>query len=259
MTWEYVEDVAGDVELAQLGEPTAEFAVRGLALYRRLILAPVLIGAGLALEVALIAVLHVHQHELLLLGALLIFSGAMLLVRAWRNRGLRVLVFPEGLVRCHPQKVQAFFWEEIDQVCLKKSLGSHGTAGLWRGFLTLTVQTTDDRRMTFDDSLPSLMELTELIQRETLRFLLPRALATYEEGKALAFGKLLLSQRGLSQEKLALPWSDVQKVKMGKIELLIYKKGKWTHSIRFTGWDIPNFHVLVALLEQRVRVEKAST
>ena len=258
MTGEYAEDVAGEDELAPLGEPTAEFAVRGLALFRRLVLAPILIGAGVALEAALIAVLHVHQHELLLLGVILILSGVMLLVRAWRNRGLRVLVYPEGLVRCHPQKVQALFWEEIDQVCLKRSLGYHGAARIWRGFLTLTVQTADGRRMVFDDSLPNLRQLAQIIQRETLPYLLPRATAAYEEGKALSFGKLILTQRGLSLDRIALPWSDVQKVKMGRTELLIFKKGKWTHSIRFAGGDIPNFHVLVALLEQRVRVEKSS-
>jgi hypothetical protein len=183
----------------------------------------------------------------------------ILLVRAWQNRGLRVLVFPEGLVRCHPQKMQALFWEEIDQVCLKRSLGSHGAARLWRGFLTLTVQTADGRRMAFDDSLPNLLQLAQIIQRETLPHLLPRARAVYEEGKALAFGKLVISQRGLSQDKIALPWAEVQKVKWNGMELWIYKKGKWTHSIHFTGWDIANFHALLALLEQRVRVEKSST
>ena len=54
MTWEQVEDAAIVDKLGQLGEPTAEFAVRGAGFLRKLVLAPALIGAGLTLEVFLI-------------------------------------------------------------------------------------------------------------------------------------------------------------------------------------------------------------
>src|SRR5205823_1028507 len=42
MTGEYAEDVAIEDKLAQLGEPTAEFAVRGLRMLRNLV-----VGTGL--------------------------------------------------------------------------------------------------------------------------------------------------------------------------------------------------------------------
>src|SRR5262245_49265579 len=98
MTWEYAEDIAIEDKLAQLGEPTAEFAVRGLRLLRNLVLGTVLMTLGLAIEVLVIGLFRHHNFETILLGLALILSGVMLAVRAIRNWGLRVLVFPEGLV-----------------------------------------------------------------------------------------------------------------------------------------------------------------
>jgi len=258
MTWEQLEDAANEDKLAQLGEPKAEFAVRGAGFVRKLVLAPLLIGAGLTLEVLLIGVLHIHHYDLLLLGVVLVLSGVTLVVRAFRNRGLRVLVFPEGLVRLHRGEAQAFCWEEIDQVWQKKNEGAHWATRAWRGVLTLKVQTADGRRLSFDDSLPRLAELAQILCRETLPFLRPQAEAACEAGNTLHFGKLRMSRQGLSQGKETLPWSDLQKIKVNGVQLLIYKKGKWTHSLNCSLADVPNAHVLLALLEQRVRVEKPS-
>jgi hypothetical protein len=256
MTWEQVEDIAIENKLAQLGEPTAEFAVSGVGFVRNLVLAPLLIGAGLTLEVVLIGLLRVHHYELLLLGVVLVLSGVTLVVRAFRNRGLRVLVFPEGLMRLLKGEVQALCWEEVDQVWQKKSTGAHWAMRAWRGALTLTVQAADGRRMTFDDSLPRLAELCQMVCRETLPLLWPQARAAYDAGNTLEFGKLRINRQGLSQGKETVPWSEVQKVKINAAQLLIYKKGKWTHSLAVTVSEIPNSHVLLALLGQLVRVEK---
>ncbi len=258
MTWEQVEDAAIVDKLGQLGEPIAVFAVRGAGFLRKLVLAPALIGAGLTLELLLIGVLHIHNHELLFVGVVLILSGITLVVRALRNRGLRVVVFPEGLVRLHRGEAQGLCWEEIDQVWQRKNEGSNWAMRAWRGILTLKVQTADGRRLTFDDSLPRLADLAQIICGETLPFLWPQAQAAWESGTPLDFGKLRISQQGLSQGKETLPWSALQKIKINGAQLLVYKKGKWTHSLNFSLSDIPNSHVLLALLEQRVRVEKSS-
>lgn len=257
MTAEPYEDVALESKIAQLGEPTAEFAVRGLGFLRHLVLAPLLIVAGLALEIILIGVLHVHQHELLLLGVVLVLSGVMLVVRAFRNRGLRVLVFPEGLVRFHRGQAQAFCWEEINLVWQKKSSDAHWVGRAWQGALTLTVQTVDGRRMSFDDSLPRLAELDQIIRRETLPYIWPQTRAPFDAGQTLTFGKLALNRQGLSYGKETFRWSDLQKVKIDGAQLFIYKKGKWMHSRNITVSEIPNFHVLLSLIEQMVRVEKS--
>lgn len=254
MTGEQFEDVAIDDKIAQLGEPAAEFAVRGLAFLRSLILGPVLVAGGVFLEILLIGVFHLHQYEILLPGIFLIGTGVMLLVRAFRNRGLRVLLFPEGLVRVQRGNALAFWWEEIEQVWQKKSGGSHWIGHSW---WNLMVQAADGRRMTFDDSLPRLPQLVQIVRRESLVFLWPRYLADFETGKILDFGKLRISQRGLSYGKETLPWANLQKAKVQGAQLLIYKKGKWTHSLSFTVSDIPNFHVLLALMAQRAPVERS--
>ncbi len=258
MIGESLEAAALEDKLSQLGKPTAEFAVRGAGFVRNLVLAPMLIGTGLTLEILLIGVLHIHHYDLLFLGVLLIVSGITLVVRAVRNRGLRVVVYPEGLVQLHRGEARALCWEEISQVWQKKNDGFHLATRAWRGLQTLRLQTADGRRLTFDDSLPRLAELSEIVCEATLPFLWLTAQATLESGRALHFGNLRVSQQGLGRGKETWPWSDVQKIKINTGQLSAYKKGKWTPGLVFALSEMPNSHVLVALLEERVLVEKSS-
>ncbi len=127
-------------KLAALGEPRAEFMVGSRVLLRNLILAPMLVLAGLAIEFIVFRFIG-HSFELIMLGIGLVITGVMLVVRAYRNRGLRVLVFAEGLVRVRGEEGQAMFWEEVDTLWRKKTEGHWEV--LWKGSLSYLVQRAD--------------------------------------------------------------------------------------------------------------------
>src|SRR6266571_4652296 len=97
---ELPEDIAE--KLAALGEPLAQFALSGRRLALIAIVAPFALVIGALLMMLPFAPLFgwgrqpIHVH-LILLGVLLVVAPAAVLVRAWQNRGLRILVYPEGL------------------------------------------------------------------------------------------------------------------------------------------------------------------
>jgi hypothetical protein len=124
--------------------------------------------------------------------------------------------------------------------------------------LTLKIQTADGRRLTFDDSLPRLGVLAQIVCRETLPFLWPQAEAACEAGQTVRFGSIQLDRQGFRHGKQSLRWSQMQKVKVNGAQLLVYTKGKWIHALNVPLSDTPNAHVLLALLGQRVRVERSS-
>jgi hypothetical protein len=251
------EDLLDDIDdkIAQLGKPVAEFSVRGRVLFRNLVIAPVLLAAGTVIEVGLFWAQAFHNHHIVLIGAFLMLMGVMLVVRALRNRGLRVLVFPEGLVRIRRTEGRALLWEEVHQVWRKKIDGHWARA--WQGALILKIQRKDGGRIEFDDSLPRLQKLSEILHRETLPYLLPAAVNAFESGRSLDFGKLRLDQAGLKQGNEAIRWTEVQEIKFGEDQVTIYKKGKWGRWCQAPVADIPNAHVLRALFAQLAPVKNS--
>jgi hypothetical protein len=241
---DWTENAFGKIDA--LGEPTAQFAVGGKALLRNLILAPLLIAIGAALEAAVFLFGLVHLAKLLLLGAFLIVMALMLLVRVYRNWGLRVLVYPEGVVRISREGAQALCWDEIDRVWRKKFEGEWG-AQLRKGTQVLVAERADGEAIIFEDALPRLKELAVILQRETLPHLLPRAWQSYEAGQMLEFGKLRLSKQGLTKDQETLPWHDIREVSFNGEDVSIYKRSKWGYWFHAPAAEIPNYHVLQAL------------
>jgi hypothetical protein len=235
-------------KLAVLGTPKAEFAVRGRVFARNLLIAPLMVLAGLALLVLPFVFMHGFHEHLLMFGIALTLGGIMLLVRAFRNLGLRVLIFPEGVVRFRRDEAQALFWDEIDTLWRKKIEGHW--EWIFKGSLTFTLQRADGKAIHFDDAIPNLKGLGEILQKETLPHLWRRYLAAFEKGATLDFGKIQLSRRGLSTQTDNLPWHDVAEIKLQENLVSIVKKGKWTRWFQCKVSEIPNCHVFKALVER---------
>jgi hypothetical protein len=245
MDFDEPEDISE--KLAALGEPKAEFTVGSRVLARNLILAPVLVLAGLGIEFLVFRFIG-HSFELIMLGMGLVLTGVMLVVRAYRNRGLRVLVFAEGLVRVRGEEGQAMFWDEVDVLWRKKTEGHWEV--IWKGSLSYLVQGADRKALKFDDAIPRLAELGRIIQRETFAHLWQRYFAAYEKGATLDFGKIRLSQRGISTDTGKLAWGDVQEVKFDENQVAVSKKGKWGSWFQSKVSEIPNYHVCKAIIER---------
>jgi hypothetical protein len=195
--------------------------------------------------------LHPHFFKVALIGLFLFLGGVALLVRAYRSRGLRVLVFAEGVLKVRHDEAQAFCWDEINILWRKKTEGHWERAV--RGSLTLIAQRADGKSISFDDALPGLKRLAAILQRETLAHLLPRYQATYDLGNKLDFGKIGVSRRGLAANGDTLLWRDVQEVKWEENQVSVSKKGKWSRWFQGKISDIPNAHVLRALVDRAMR------
>jgi hypothetical protein len=241
-------------KLAALGEPKAEFTVGRRVLVRNLILAPLLVLAGLAIEFVVFRFIG-HSFELIMLGIGLVVTGVMLVVRAYRNRGLRVLVFAEGLVRVRGEEAQTIFWDEVDTLWRRKTEGHWEV--IWKGSLSYILQRADGKAIKFDDGIPRLADLGRILQRETFDYLWQRYFEAYEKGVSLDFGKLRLSQRGISTDTGKLAWGDVQEIKFDENQVAISKKSKWGSWFQSKVSEIPNYHVCKALLERALATRGA--
>ncbi len=86
--------------------------------------------------------------------------------------------------------------------------------------------------MLINNGFSKIGKLGEAVQRMSANALLPRAIAAYNSGAVLPFGKLSLSQAGISNGQETLPWSDLDRVTFANGALLVMRKGKRTRGLR---------------------------
>ncbi len=260
MATELPEDVAE--KLAALGEPTAEFAVTGRRMALLLVVAPLAFALGLALLVLPLVPLffgkqpHVHAH-LFVAAAFLMVAPLVSLARVWRSRGLRILIYPEGMIRLRGDEATAIFWHQVSAVWQIKNQGHWAKAV--NGSLAFTIRRTDGKEIHFSDQITNLKELGKIIQRETKPGLLRRAQETMQAAGVVHFGKVRVSWEGLTCEKQYAPWSQLKEIKIEGDKLAIRREGKWLTWCAVPISEVPNVHVFMALAEQFLGVQASSS
>lgn len=179
----------------------------------------------------------------LIMGLIYGVPGALWFISILRKRGLRVLVFPEGLAYTRRSRTEIIRWDEV--------------AAVWQGITrvqhTFTVrsckmQLDDGRKYTFNNALRNVTELIATVQQEVTPRILARASEAYDAGETIPFGKLGVSKAGISRGKQTLPWDQVRRVTVDKGVITVRKQGsllKWT-SVPVA--EMPNFFVFASLV-----------
>lgn len=100
--------------------------------------------------------------------------------------------------------------------------------------------------------LSGLAALGDLVKQNTLPHLLPAYLAEWEKNRALAFGPIGLNRDGLTVESQLLPWSEIQSLQRKGGWIAIYKQGGWVSWKKVQLSDVPNAHVLLAIMSHHI-------
>lgn len=178
-----------------------------------------------------------------------VFLGAALYafwtVFSWR--GAHAQLFEQGFVLARAGKTMAARWEDIASVTAQVVRIRYYGIPVWTSH-KYTVALANGESFRINNGFGKVGNLGDAMQRMSANALLPRAIASYNSGAALPFGKLSVSQAGISNGKETLPWSDLERVTFGNGLLLVMRKGKrlrWAYTpVRST----PNIYVLVGLV-----------
>ncbi len=253
---------------AELGDPDALFRIDPGRFWTKLSL-----GAGLlALGVVGNYLWWVHgpaKFDAFLAKAMIAppVIGIGLLGHLYRTRGLCVLVYPTGLLRLQRGEVESYPWPEVTEVRLKADKATveveRDEAGevtdgwlavdppafqLWNA--ALTVRRADEATAKLTPVVTGYADLAERVQRATFRLLWPAAAARFRAGEAVTFGPFEVSRAGLRFGGKPLPWADLGDVAVASKNLSVKRKGKWLPWAAKELEEVPNPHVLLALIEE---------
>lgn len=252
----------------ELGEPDALFTVSPAWFRAKLAVGLGLIGYGLIANYLWFAhgpgkVGHV-QFELLILPPII---GAGLLWFMYRNRGLRVMVYPTGLLRLRPDEAESYPWAEVTAVKLKgdpdggpvfvRDPDGRPTAcwlplkvptfQVWNSYVG--VERADGGDAHFSPALADYPGLVERIQRGAFAVQWPAALKTLAAGGEVKFGDLAVFPGGLRANDQTVKWAEVKEVGLSGKSLVVKRHGGWLPWFAKELTAVPNAHLLFALAD----------
>jgi hypothetical protein len=192
---------------------------------------------------------------LAIMGLLCGGLGLALVAGTALNWNTRVLVFPDGLVHIKNGKTSVFRWDDIGAVW--QQITKRYVNGVYTGTTHLyTLRRYDGEQIKLNDSIGKVEELGTLVQNETFKRLMPKAIATYTAGGTVVFGKISVSPQGISNGKQTLPWTEVKGVTIDRGVISVSKQGKWLRWASDTAANTPNLYVFLQLVDAIIGINK---
>lgn len=137
----------------------------------------------------------------------LILSGYFSYRSFQRLKGTKpvILLYQHGLIDCRKGTPEIIRYEEI-----KKLLCSVIS---WSGILNyiVTLETQKSGKIKIDEHIANVDRLKALVEEQLIQIQLPGLIANYQQGNAIEFGQLTLTQEGLLAGSRMLPWSEFDK------------------------------------------------
>jgi Family of unknown function (DUF6585) len=251
-------------EAYDLGEPTDEFSIGAGRTAGKVALGLVCILGGLVLGVLTVVLIVSWEEEragggfrgVFYLGAFavgLIVGGIVIIVRVLRQTGLRVMACPGGLVYMHGEEAEVIDWGDVEELRYEVTQPGNNYSGSYPRY-RLT-RHSDGREFIFDNYLPRLRGLGRILERKTLKYLLPEEQEAFDDGEVIRFGPLAVGRKGIRKGGDEwLRWADVKDVEFdrGKGQIVITKEDKWLAWHRQVVNEVPNFHVLLEIVREEM-------
>lgn len=192
-----------------------------------------------------------HANEPLLAAYLLLISIATWIYYFWK-RGIRVQVFPEGIVYHRWGKQDVVRWEEIEFVW------QEAKQWYWIGGIIpipgpshskLTLQRLDGLRLKIDNHLAKFSALYRIVIQESFSRLSKQAIGRYKVGVPVDFDMFRITQDGIRYNSKELPWEELQCYKLYHDTIIIKQINKLWDWASVPIGKIPNFHVFRFFLD----------
>ena len=163
----------------------------------------------------------------------------------------RIEIFEQGLTYVKGGATRVIRWEDIESV-RQQVVRQHVYFIPIATLHTYTIRTIQGETLKLHNSIGKVGRLGALIQGETFKRLMPRAIETYNGGGTLQYGKLSISQAGIGNGKETVPWAQVKGVQVSNGYIAVKKEGKWLTWANVAVAQTPNFFVFLALVDRIV-------
>lgn len=242
-------DVSQAAGMYQLGTPVAVFQPRFTSAFAIIGIA---IGAVVLDIIVLVVILAFTGYLFYILLAIPILAIAWA-VNALRYCNISVYLFTGGFVHVKGSVVDPVRWEQVKAV-RQKITNVRG-----RLTSTYTLQRGDGKTFQYSSPLQNVEKLGEFVQQEVTRVQLPQALAAFNAGQALNFGKVNVDRQGINNGKEMIPWSQMNGLSIQQDHLVASNGGRLLQWRSVKAGDVINLGVLLGLVDVITRKQEHSS
>ncbi len=255
-----------------VGTPLAQYKSQSVSM---IFWAVIVAIVGVLCMLALLAGFNLTDILAALFGIVLLVYAVSRIATALNNRGARVYICSEGLIRAAKGVTEVQRWDQISEVwkLFRRSIWSFSFfsdatirvgKSVNRPIYVLDaykLRRTDGSEVTIDRAFNKFKQLGQAIELEMTNRLMPDVLARYNAGQLVRFGDLAFSQQGITVPGgKVIPWPEVTNVvviKGGFIYIYSRKQGQLLPSIDVVEmWKVPNAFVFLTLAKQNVERQK---
>jgi hypothetical protein len=245
-------------EGASVGSPIAEFTFSPM---RRI--GSALLGVGVALiGIALLALAWFGGNgagsvKITFIGLVALSFGGVLLLNALRQHERYAWLGTSGVALLEWENVEWAAWKEIHTLWdLKLESAASGIMAKLHAKAqgkarVVKAECGDGKQLVFDAFFGDIARLAKIMKAQTLEHLLPASMAALDAGETVQFGPLALDAEGLLRpdgEELA--WFDLKSIVNKSGVTIVTAAGKWRRWFSCPQGEIPNLHVLMALVDK---------
>ncbi|HLG78969.1 MAG TPA: DUF6585 family protein, partial [Ktedonobacteraceae bacterium] len=170
---------------------------------------------------------------------------------------VRVYVYRDGLLSVQFGHSDELRWEQVASIrrWTRKVTSSRYNSLTHTSVQKIVVHPAyvveghDGTTLEFDTQILRFQDLGRTIEAETVRYLLPPAVAAYEAGRTVQFGPLSINQHGIRHGERELPWSTFEHVDIDEDGMISFRyEGQWQDWSRVALDEVPNVHIFEALV-----------
>jgi hypothetical protein len=187
-------------------------------------------------------------------AAFLLRFGGGIMLQWWRNRGVAVEVYENGLMRGRGAEQQRVQWDDIRIVW--QHIVNYSADGQRGRLYVYTIETVNGERLIFSNEIAGIDMLGPTIQNQVQQRLFPKFLSAYENGETVWFAPFSISKDGIGHKGKYLTWAEIEGAKVEHGYVVFKQQGGWLNWANVATGEIANMPSFLNLIDHIVGLKR---
>ncbi len=185
--------------------------------------------------------------SVIIVGVLFIGAALYCFYTLFSWRGAHAQLFQNGFIISRAGKTLSGRWEDVSTIKQRIVQQRYYGIPVWN-YYRFDVTLLNGESLRINSGFSQAGKLGDSLQRMAANAQLPRAIAAFQNGATVPFGRFSVSQAGISNGKATLPWNEVNQVAFGNGYVFVMRQGKRLRWASAPMSKVDNVYVFVALV-----------
>ena len=170
------------------------------------------------------------------------------------NFDLEIRLFDDGFSYSNRGETRNYSWKEIDKVWTTRF---ELMGFIWIKYIRVKILDTSGKTLTLDRTLKNVDKFEAILQEQVARDKFPQAVTMLQQGMNLEFEGITITKDYIKNEHDTILWGELGDLQTWQGTLRLWKKGEKSISIVASIPSIPNFTLLISLIQHLSKIPQS--